>query len=87
MAVWLVRPTWWVGFHPPASYSEEVSEGLLPDQFVVQVEATDDDLEDTPNSEVYFEITSVFATERGGPFDPVSHVIRVTNKIAAMQCM
>jgi len=71
----------------PASYSEEVSEGLLPDQFVVRVEATDNDLEDTPNSEVYFEITNVFATEQVGPFDPVSHVIRVTNKIAAMQCM
>jgi len=39
-------------------------EGILPDQFVVQVEAMHNDIEDTPNSEVYFEITNVFAIEQ-----------------------
>jgi len=53
-----------------------------------QVEATHNDIKDTPNSEVCLEITSVFAIEQVGPFDPASHVISVINKIAAMlQCM
>jgi len=73
MDVWLVRLIWWVGvlgFLPPASYSEEVLEGILPDQFVVQVEAMHNDIEDTPNSEVYFEITNVFAIEQAWPVWP-----------------